>query len=115
MYSSEDNLWLGQWLKAKKDEQQPAIVCQTDDEFTRVLKKLILKMLSYHPHDRPKIADVYKFIQRIMKEIIQQIIKGECYFASNFVNLFYSGLYDVSQFMNKMIGNMKMKMNIPRY
>ena len=58
---------LGQWLNAHEGSRQPNIMSDADDEETRGLRAFLLRMLSYLPDDRPKIAEVCKNIQEILE------------------------------------------------
>ena len=56
---------LGQWLNAHEGRRQPNIMSATDDEDTHGLREFLLRMLSYLPEDRPKVAEVCEYIQQI--------------------------------------------------
>ena len=64
-----DNVPLGQWLTAKKDGKLPDIMSETDDEWVRDVKNLVLHMICFQACDRYKIERVYENIQCMMQKI----------------------------------------------
>ena len=51
-----------------KDEEEPNIMRGHDDKSSVALRFLILQMLRYHPHDRPKVMEVNKHIKQLIED-----------------------------------------------
>ena len=71
---------------------------ETDDNFRRTLKELILKMVSYSPHLRPKITEVYKCLQKLMGKGDSTKVSIAYNISVNFVQ--FVCLWSQNQYLN---------------